>query len=102
MIREQQWILLDNYRRKMFLKFELKRLILKSITKNETIPYTARYSALFQKNQLIRFSTIGAQRNRCVITGRVWNVLKKTKYSRFVFRNEAYDGHMPACRKATW
>lgn len=86
----------------MFLKFELKRLILKSITKNEMIPYAARYNALFYKNQLIRFSTIGAQRNRCVLTGRVWNVLKKVKYSRFVFRTEAYDGHMPACRKATW
>lgn len=55
----------------MFLKYELKRLILKSVTKNETIPYSVRYGALFQKNQLIRFSTIGAQRNRCVLTGRV-------------------------------
>lgn len=71
MIREKRWIALDNYRRKMFLKYELKRLILKSVTKNETIPYSVRYGALFQKNQLIRFSTIGAQRNRCVLTGRV-------------------------------
>ena len=55
----------------MFLKHELKRLILKSIAKNETMPYAVRYGALFHKNQLIRFSTIGEQRNRCVITGRV-------------------------------
>ena len=85
----------------MFLKFELKKLILKSITKNEMIPYAIRYNALFSKTQLIRFSTVGAQRNRCVVTGRVRNILKKTQYSRFVFRVEAYDGNMPACRKAT-
>jgi hypothetical protein len=71
MIREKRWLALDNYRRKMFLKYELKRLILKSISKNEATPYAVRYQALFYKNQLIRFSTIGSQRNRCVITGRV-------------------------------
>lgn len=102
MLRSEQWILSDSFRRKMFLKFELRRLILKSISKNESISYIVRYNALFAKSRLSRFSTIGHHRNRCVVTGRVWNVLKRTKYSRFVFRTEAYDGHMPGCRKATW
>jgi small subunit ribosomal protein S14 len=101
MIREKQWIALDNFRRQLFLKNEIKKLLLKSVAKNGTLPRTARHYANYYKNRLIRFSTIGAQRNRCVITGRVWNVLKKTRYSRFIFRLEAYDGFMPGCRKAT-
>jgi hypothetical protein len=71
MLREQQLLVLDNYRRKMFLKFEIRRLLLKSITKNESLSYAVRHSALYSKNKLIRFSTIAEQRNRCVITGRV-------------------------------
>jgi len=86
----------------MYLKYELKRFLLKNIAKNETLPYTSRYYLMYHKSLFIRFSTIGQQRNRCLITGRVWNVLSKPKYSRFVFRTESYHGSMPGCKKASW
>lgn len=69
--------------------------------RNESSTYMARSYALYNKSLIIRFSSKVEQRNRCVVTGRVHNVLKKTQYSRFVFRTEAYIGNMPACRKAT-
>lgn len=102
MCREDQWIAQDKYKRQIFVKYELKRLLLKSAIKNESLPYYARYISMFYKSKITRFSTIGEQRNRCVISGRVWNVLKKTKCSRFVFRTEAYHGNMPGCKKASW
>lgn len=102
MIREKKWIAMDKYRRQLFLKFELKRLLLKTITKNESNFYAVRMFSVYKKSILIRVSSKIEQRNRCVITGRVFNVLKKTKYSRFVFRLESYIGNMPGCKKASW
>lgn len=86
----------------MFLKFELKRFILKSLAKNEFLSYIVRYYILYHKSMINRFSTIGEQRNRCLRTGRVWNVISKVKYSRFIFREEAYHGSMPGFKKASW
>ena len=45
--------MLDNFRRKLFLKNELKRFILKSIIKNTNIPITYRYFALYNKSKLV-------------------------------------------------
>jgi len=39
---------MDNLKRKLFLKQELKRVILKSIIKNASLPLTYRYFAYYQ------------------------------------------------------
>jgi len=92
---------IDKYRRRVFLKYELKRLVLKSVTKSESLPYAVRYFALYKRNHVLRFAAVIEQRNRCIVTGRVWNVLQKVRYSRFFFRTEAYHGNIPGCRKAS-
>lgn len=46
--------------------------------------------------------SINVVQNRCVITGRNWNVLKKTQYSRFCFRNESYKGFLPGVKRLSW
>ena len=102
MIREEQWKNLDNFKRKIFLKNELKRLILKSIIKNENLPNTYRYFALFNKNKLIRTSSHIQHQNRCVRTGRIWSISKLTQYSRFVFRTSSYNGNLPGFKRASW
>lgn len=102
MIRELQWKMLDNYKRKLFLKFELKRLLLNSIMKNSNVLWTHRYYALYKKSKLVRLSSIIQHKNRCVRTGRRWSVVKLTKYSRFVFRNEMMNGHLPGFQRASW
>ena len=40
--------------------------------------------------------------HRCAFSGRVWSVNRKTRYSRFLFRTESYDGNIPGCRRASW
>ena len=102
MIRELRWKTIDNYKRKLFLKIELKRLILNSIIKNSYLPRTYRYSALYNKTRLSRINSAIQHKNKCVITGRVWSVIKKTKYSRFAFRTESYNGHLPGFKRASW
>jgi len=99
MIREEQWKLLDNHRRKLYVKFELKRKLFKSIIKNQTLPLSYRYLATFYKSNLPRSSSVIKQCNRCVHTGRSYSVLKKTQSSRFYFRFESYKGLLPGVRR---
>ena len=49
-IREQQWNMLDNHRRKLYVKFELKNKLFKSIINNHNIPLSHRYLAFFHKS----------------------------------------------------
>ena len=102
MIRESQWKLMDNFKRKLFLKNELKRLLLSGLLKNTHLPLAYRYLALWHKSKLIRTSSSTQQQNRCVKTGRIWYVLKTTQYSRFFFRTESYKGNLPGFKRASW
>lgn len=102
MSRVKQWIYLDKVRRKIFIKYEVKKVILNSLIKNNSLPFVYRYYALYNKSKISRYSSVVQQRNRCVLTGRVWNVTKKVQYSRFIFRTQAYAGNIPGCRRASW
>ena len=63
--------MLDNFRRKLFLKNELKKVILKSLIKNTKLPLSYRYFALYNKSKLMRLSSVTQQKNKCVETGRI-------------------------------
>nr|AEV66666.1 rps14 [Oxytricha trifallax] len=102
MKRESQWKLVDNLKRKLFVKNELKRKLLRSIIKNTKLPNSYRYLALWNYSKLSRISSSTVQQNRCVITGRIWSVLKILKYSRFFLRTEANKGNLPGFRRASW
>lgn len=102
MKRYKQWILMDNFRRKIFIKYELKKRILKSIIKNDNLPFTLRYYAYYSQSKLTRFAVSSKHNNRCVRTGRLHGVIQKTQYSRFVIRRESHDGNIPGCRRASW
>ena len=102
MIRENRWKFVDIYRRKLFLKNELKKLILKSLIKNDNLPIIYRYFALYNKSKLYRFSSLTQQKNKCVETGRTWSTVKNTKYSRFFFRTESNSGNLPGFKRSSW
>jgi small subunit ribosomal protein S14 len=102
MTRHDQWKLLDNFRRKSFVKTELRRMMLRSITQSKTTPLSQRYVAQFGLSHLPRQASRNKIQNRCVVSGRNWNVMRKTQYSRFVFRQKAYFSFLPAVRRASW
>lgn len=99
MFRQNQLKLLDHYRRQFFIKYEIKQKILKSSIKNKFIPLHYRIFLRFQLVKLQKITSLTKARNRCLITGRVWNVLKKAQYSRFVFRKESNFGHLPGVNR---
>lgn len=102
MNRGKQWIFVDNFKRKLFLKYELKKILLKSIQFNSRIPMTYRYFSFYQKIKTPRWSTLIQIVNRCSVTGRALSVSKKTHYSRFVFRTHSYRGDLPGFKRASW
>jgi len=102
MARQQLWITFDNLKRQMFVKSELRHLLLKGMLKNTNTSLAIHHYMLFKKTRLTRISSRIQHRNRCVVSGRKWNVLKKTQYSRFVFRKESYEGTIPGLRRASW
>jgi len=85
----------------MYVKYEIKSKLLRSILRNKNIPQAYRYFALFQKSLLPKSSSVVKQTNRCVQSGRQWNVLRKTKLSRFVFRFRSYEGLLPGVRRSS-
>jgi small subunit ribosomal protein S14 len=102
MIRENRWKYLDNFKRKLFIKNELKKILLKSIFKNTKLPLSYRYFALYNKSKLIRLSSISQQKNKCIETGRIWTTVKNVNYSRFYFRTESNNGNLPGFKRASW
>lgn len=102
MSRRKQWVLLDNFKRKLFIKYELKRTLLKSLINNTNVPLVYRYYAFFKKINNPRRSVLSQQKNRCVRSGRAWGTLNFTQYSRFVLRTESYKGNLPGFRKSSW
>nr|ASY95705.1 ribosomal protein S14 [Paraurostyla sp.] len=99
---EKGWKMLDYFRRKLFLKNEFKKKILKGILNNRYLPFSYRYLAFWNKSKLTRLSSSTKIQNRCVKSGRVWSVKKITRYSRFIFRIESYKGNLPGFKRASW
>jgi len=102
MSRHDLWLMVDNYKRKVFLKNELKKKILKSIKVNKNTPYLRRYKAAYYLSNTPKFAGRSALVNRCVISARSFSVKKSTNYSRFVFRSEVAKSSIPGCRRASW
>ena len=88
-------------KRSFFLKNEIKRLILKSIKKNQTITLTRRYLVSYYITTLPRVSTSTTPVNRCAFSGRSWGTNRFTRTSRFVLRQKAYNSQLPGCRRAS-
>lgn len=102
MSRQLQLKSLDNFKRKIFIKYEIKKKILICIIKNKSLKNVYRYYAYFNYIKISRFSNIIKQKNRCIISGRSWSTEKITKYSRFVFRDKSNTGNLPGFKRASW
>jgi len=89
----------DQYRRKIFLKNELYRNILKIFLNKQNLSKQLRYKVF------IRFWAYPLEgsktriKNRCVITGRSRSVFRKFHLSRLMFRKYATQGQILGLRK---
>lgn len=99
MTRQDQWIFLDRYRRKLLVKYELKRRLLKSLKHNQKLTLTQSLLVSLHTSLLPTASSLTKRNNRCFTSGRNKNVLSKTKSSRFVFRQLSNNASLPGVRR---
>ena len=62
--------MLDKLRRKSYIKVELRRMLLRSLTKSNETPLLHRYVAQFNLSHLPRQGSRNKLRNRCLGSGR--------------------------------
>jgi|SaaInlStandDraft_3_1057020.scaffolds.fasta_scaffold75565_2 small subunit ribosomal protein S14 len=92
----------DLVRRKLAKKYELRRMALKSVSVNTTLPVGIRYDAMIKLSSLPRNSSKVRIKNRCIVTGRSKGVYSKFGLCRNKFREYALEGVLPGIRKSSW
>lgn len=92
----------DKKRRILFQKAEKKRLVLKKIFSDLTLPKNLRMRAYYQLKTLPRDSSITRVRNRCLLTNRSRSIYRKFRLSRLTFRRLALNGELIGVRKSSW
>lgn len=102
MKQELSWRLVDNLKRQLYIKFELKKILLKFIYNSININSLLKIYSKYKLVLLPKFSLIIQQNNRCIQTGRVFNVLKFNRYSRFVFRYNSNFLLIPGIKRKSW
>jgi len=102
MDRHNLWLNIDLYKRKSYLNYEVKKIILSSVRNSKKASYIQRYKSSFYLTLLPRISSKNQINNRCVFSGRNRGVSRKTNYSRFYARSEIYEGSIPGFRRSSW
>ena len=95
-------ILKDKKKRKLVCKYERKRLVFKSIVRDEKLPDMVRWKASLKLARLPKSSSKVRIRNRCVVTGRPRGVYRHPRISRVVLRDLASMGSMNGVSKSSW
>ena len=93
----------DKKKRKLMLKYENKRIILKSLIKNSNIFKTTKWNASLLLTDFC-YTNISKTRvvNRCIFTGRKGKFRQSYRFSRLIFLNLARNGLINGIRKSTW
>ncbi len=92
----------NKMREGMAARDKAKRLALKSIVMDRTLPVEDRFNATIKLAQLPRNGAKVRVRLRCELTGRARANYRKFKLSRIALRDLASAGQIPGMVKASW
>lgn len=92
----------NNRRKRMVLKYAVRRAKLREMARDDTLPQEERFMALLKLAELPRNSAATRVRNRCQVTGRPRGNYRKFKMSRISFRELALSGQLPGVVKSSW
>ena len=89
-------------RRKLAKKYSGRRLRLKAIARNKTLPMEDRFAAALKLAELPRNASPTRIRNRCEVTGRPRAFYRKLRMSRIALRELGSKGLIPGMVKSSW
>lgn len=91
----------DIKRRIRVKHYQFKRISLKTIQQNLTLPPQVRLVAFIQLSKMQKNSSPIKVRNRCILTGRSRGVYNYFKISRIMIRSLAAQGLLSGLKKAS-
>lgn len=89
-------------RERMVARFAAKRVALKAIAEDMSVPPEERFAARLKLAKLPRNSAPSRVHNRCDLTGRPKGYYRKLRLSRIALRDLANFGQVPGMTKASW
>ena len=92
----------DKKKRQLVLKYEQKRLILKTLKANCNLSDNIRWIANLELSNLPKNSSKTRLNNRCILTGRGKAVLRSFRLSRIALRTLASYGVVAGFQKSSW
>jgi len=88
--------------KKLVKQYASKRVALKKIANDESLPLEERFDARLKLAELPRNSSKTRIRNRCEVTGRPRAYYRKLKMSRVSLRDLGSQGLIPGLVKSSW
>jgi small subunit ribosomal protein S14 len=88
--------------KKLVKQHAAKRVALKAIANDESLPLEERFDARLKLAELPRNSSPVRIRNRCEVTGRPRGYYRKLKMSRISLRELGSHGLIPGLVKSSW
>lgn len=92
----------NKHRIKKVKRFEQRRLRLKSIVMDQSLPLEERFRATLKLAELPRNSSKVRIHNRCEVTGRPRAYYRKLRMSRIALRELGSQGKIPGLVKSSW
>jgi len=88
--------------KKLVKQYAAKRVALKAVANDESLPLEERFDARLKLAELPRNSSQTRIRNRCEVTGRPRGYYRKLKMSRIALRDLGSHGLIPGLVKSSW
>ncbi len=89
-------------RERLARKFAARRMRLREMANDESLPMEQRFTARLRLAELPRNASPVRQHNRCELTGRPRGFYRKFKVSRIALRELASTGQIPGMVKSSW
>ncbi len=92
----------DKKRRRLAKRFKERRMRLKEIAADRSLPAEERFAARLKLAELPRNSSPTRVRNRCDLSGRPRGYYRKLRMSRIALRDLGSQGLIPGMVKSSW
>nr|APW82370.1 ribosomal protein S14 [Urostyla grandis] len=102
MKRQQAWLEFEMMRRLFFLKYEMRRRLLKTMINSSQIKHMPRLHAKYLFSRLPRLARLPQSHARCLVSGRARGVNTRYGMSRFAFRRLANGGNIANVSRGSW
>lgn len=100
--QEHHWRLMDKAKRKIFLKYEIFKILSKSLIRDASISVVYKYYIYLKLIKLIKYANIGLRKNRCILSGRTYGILSYFKLSRFFLKLNILRMNTFGLRRLSW